>query len=195
VVTNGKPEFGPIQLIVCAYKGDELPTRARAYFEAQENSGYPVRLISATVVEKNEDGCVQREHWTSLDEREERRLAAAAGALIGIGAGTVKGFERGGRAGARIGARLGGAAGAWGFARHEYGLSEEELDEALADVPPGSSAFVALVEHPWMLDARAEFEQAGGTFFAHGMVTPGTLARMGARNAIREAVKEHAGIA
>jgi uncharacterized membrane protein len=194
VATNGKNGFAPIQLIVCTYKGDYLPNRVREYFEMHRDGDHPMRLVGAILIEKNEDGSIDRKHWNGLDEWQERRFEAVAGALIGMGAGAVEAHEHSDAPGARfVGARVGARVGAWRMARHEHGMSEEELAEVLEDVPPGSSAFIGLIEHPWILEAREKFEQAGGTFFAHGWVTPRTLIRMGARAALRENVRERVG--
>ena len=184
--TNGDDRIGPVQIIVCGFTRDEFSARAMDGLQDMRRDDSPVRLISALFIYKDRNGRITQKRVSELSDEEARRYAMAAGALIASGTGAAMA----GRVGAAIGARVGAAAAALKVARHDYGVSEEQLEEALAEVPNGSFALILLLEHHWLLAAKDEFERAGGVFYAQGMVTPGALVRMGAEPAIREAIAQ-----
>lgn len=182
-------QIGPIQWIVCGFDRDDFTGKVVSELRDMRRPDQPVRLVGALFIRKDKDGNIEEKRATDLTDDEARRFRSAAGALIGLGSGAAEGAMRAGRPGALVGAGIGALGKALQFARHDYGISEDEIEEALRDLPNGSSALILLLEHHWALRAKQAFESFGGTFYASGLVTPRALVRRGAAEAIRDAVE------
>ncbi|MFZ0090532.1 MAG: DUF6325 family protein [Solirubrobacteraceae bacterium] len=157
-------EIGPVQLLVVGFPTDEPHANLRA--ELQRLREDPaIRLIDLVHVRKHEDGQVERIEVSDLDHDEAVQLGAMVGALIGLGAGGEEGAEVGAIAGAQI-ADDGGALGA-------------DLWYVDDQIPPGTAATVALVEHRWAIGLRNQIREAGGMLLADAWIHPSDLVAIG----------------
>ena len=134
-----------------------------------------IRLIDLQFVYKDEDGNITALEATDLSEEERQRFGAVVGGLIGYGAA--------GEEGARAGAEL----GAMQVAEHDYGLTEDDMDDIGDAIPRNSAAAFLLIEHHWAIGFRDALRSAGGVLISQAMVTPELLLSVGA--ALTDAVE------
>jgi Family of unknown function (DUF6325) len=59
-------------------------------------------------------------------------------------------------------------------------FTAEDVDRLAGEIPPGTSAVIALLEHSWTLQLADAVRRAGGVFFAGGMVAPDALEKVSA---------------
>ena len=68
-----------------------------------------------------------------------------------------------------------------GVAREMLGLlTAEDVETAAREIPPGTAAAVALLEHTWALELKEAIARAGGTLLAGGLVARETLSLLNA---------------
>jgi uncharacterized membrane protein len=159
-------ELGPVQLMVVAFDEPNFQGEIAAELGRLSDLGL-VRLLDAMVVDKADNGTVTTLRITELSSDEMTQLGSVIGALIGLGAG--------GEEGAELGAQLGADAAADGHI-----IDDMELVEVLDEVPPGSSAAIALIEHLWAVPFRDAIERSGGTPVLDMWVHPLDLVAIGA---------------
>jgi uncharacterized membrane protein len=158
------PMIGPVQLLVIGFDSAEPHTNLRAELNRLRDND-TIRLIDLLHVRKHEDGIVEKLEISDLSADESMELGAYVGALIGFGAGGEEGAE------------IGAAAGA------EAALDGESLATELwyvdDQIPPGTAATVALVEHRWAIGLRDHVRGAGGTLLADAWIHPSDLVAIG----------------
>ena len=65
------------------------------------------------------------------------------------------------------------------LARNLQGLlTTQDIEQLAGQVPPGTSAFVILFEHAWVIGLADAVRQAGGVVFSGGMVSHEVLAHV-----------------
>ena len=57
-------------------------------------------------------------------------------------------------------------------------LTAQDIESLAAQVPPGNSAFVILLEHAWVIGLAEAVRQAGGVVYSGGMVSHEELAQL-----------------
>jgi hypothetical protein len=57
-------------------------------------------------------------------------------------------------------------------------LTAQDVEQLAGQVPPGTSAFVILFEHAWVIGLADAVRQAGGVVFSGGMVSHEVLAHV-----------------
>lgn len=107
---------------------------------AQEQAG-DLFLLDAVVVSKNSTGDVE------IMETED--LQGTRGALLGAASGAVLGLL-GGPVGALIGMAAGAAVGGAAAETVDTGVPDHMVDDFVINLKPGMSAFLALIEAPWL---------------------------------------------
>src|SRR3954468_18618818 len=157
--------FGPMQMLVVSYEGTELSPEVAAELKRLREHDI-VRLVDLLVVSKADDGTVTALETSDLTADESTELGAIAGALIGLGAA--------GEEGAEIGA-LAGAEAAAGGGR----LLEGEGGDVAGEIPPGSRAAVAILEHRWAIGLRDALLAAGAQGLVDAWIHPSDLRRLG----------------
>jgi uncharacterized membrane protein len=162
-------ETGPVQLLVIGFDEPKFEGQIRAELDRLRNNDV-VRLIDAVVVQKDDDGNVERMQLSDLTVDEAIDLGAKAGALIGLGFGADEESMR-------TGALLGAAEGSDG---HLIDADAWYVDDV---IPNGSAAAVALVEHRWAIPLREAIWDANGFHLADAWVHPEDLVRVGIRAA------------
>src|SRR3954451_15378455 len=157
--------FGPMQMLVVSYEGTELSPEVAAELKRLREHDI-VRLVDLLVVMKDENGDVTAIETSDLTKDESTQLGALAGALIGIGAAGEDGAELGALAGAEA-AEAGGS------------LLEGEAWYVADQIPPGSRAAVAIIEHRWAIPLREALLQAGAVGLVDAWIHPTDLIAAG----------------
>ena len=163
------PETGPVQLLVIGFNDPDFRGQIRAELDRLRGNDV-VRLIDAVVVQKDDEGNVERMQMSDLTTDEAIDLGAKAGALIGLGFGADEESMR-------TGALLGAAEGSDG---HLLDADAWFVDDV---IPNGSAAAIALVEHRWAIPLREAIWSANGFHLADAWVHPEDLFRIGMRAA------------
>jgi uncharacterized membrane protein len=163
------PSIGPVQLLVVGFDSDEPHANLRAELDRLRESD-AIRLIDLLHVRKHPNGEVEKVEISDLSAEESVELGALVGALIGLGAAGEEGAEAGAVAGAE--AALDGSSLAEGL----WYLDDQ--------IPPGSAATVALVEHRWAIGLRDNVREAGGTLLADAWIHPSDLVAIGLVSAV-----------
>jgi uncharacterized membrane protein len=68
-------------------------------------------------------------------------------------------------------------------------LTAEDIERLAGQIPPGTSAVIALFEHTWTLKLAEAVRRAGGVLFTGGMVTQDALEKVSAE--LAAAKEEH----
>jgi hypothetical protein len=161
------PGLGPVQLVIIAFEGgsfeggilDEL-RRLR--------EGDAVRLLDLLFVAKGEDDEVIELVMSDLSSAEAAEYGALVRALMGVGVGGDVSAAEGEQVAADAASQNGSLLG---------------LEDAwfLADqVPPGTAAAVALLEHRWAVPLRAAIEAVDGHDLVDVWIHPEDLNATGA---------------
>jgi uncharacterized membrane protein len=160
--------IGPVQLLVVGFGSAEPKPELRAELaKLRENPA--IRLIDLLHVRKHENGEVERLQVSDLTEDESIELGATVGALIGLGAA--------GEEGAEVGALAGAEAAADGD------LLDADVWFVDDQIPPGTAATVALIEHRWAIGIRDKVRGAGGALLADAWIHPSDLVAIGLASA------------
>jgi len=159
--------LGPVQLLAVGF--DEPNFTGAIMDEVKRLRDHDiVRLIDVLIVAKDDDG-----HITQIelaDKPELREYGALAGALLGLGAA--------GEEGAIVGAEAGAEAMAGGQ------LYDPDQVWVLAEqIPPGTTAAIAMLEHRWAIPLREAILDAGGEVLVDEWLHPEDLVRYGAEAA------------
>ncbi|HEY7604938.1 MAG TPA: hypothetical protein VH760_11815 [Gaiellaceae bacterium] len=160
-------ETGPVQLLVIGFNEPEFKGQIRAELDRLRESDV-VRLIDAIVVQKDDQGNVERLQLSDYTTEEAQDLGAKAGALIGLGFGADEETME-------AGALLGAAEGSDG---HLLDANVWYVDDV---IPNDSAAAIALVEHRWAIPLREAIWDAGGFHLADAWVHPEDLVTIGVR--------------
>jgi len=149
----------PVQAIVAAFNSPDAAGQILADLKQGRREGL-IGIIDAAVVVKDADGKVK---VTDAKKRGVKGLVTGGviGALIGLVAAPAAAVTAAAAAGA--GAASGGALGGLTGKLRSAPL-KAELKDLAANMPPGSSAIVAVIEHDWVPQLQAELEIAGAQF-------------------------------
>lgn len=159
--------YGPIQMVVIGFDNADVAPEIAQELQAVRDEDI-IRLIDLVFVSKDREGNIEGIEVTDFSWEEAVELGAIAGSLIGLGTGSSEAIE----VGAEIGAQVAD--------ERYFGLTTEDVEEIAAQIPPGSSAAIALFEHAWAIGLKEAILDAGGFMIAHGMVTPALLESLGA---------------
>jgi len=152
--------LGPTQLVVLGFAGGEPRGEVLAELERLAERDV-VRLVDLLAVRKEQDGTIQ--------VLELERSADGADVL-----GTLTGLSP----------EEGGAAS--GGAQQGEGLGEDVWYVA-DEIPPGTAAAIALIEHRWAIPLRDRLQGIGGQLLAEAWVHPLDLEAVGLAAAERSA--------
>ena len=158
--------IGPVQLLVLGFVDPEFKGEVIAELDRLKESD-TVRVIDGLVVHKDANGEIKHLRRSDLTEDQATEFGAVVGALVGLGAA--------GMDGARAGAEAGAASAAEDFEP----LGDEEMWEALDDIPENSAAAIILLEHRWAIPLRDAIRNANGYPIADGWVRPEELVAIG----------------
>lgn len=163
--------MGPIQLLFVTFE-DFHATGAIAEELAALSDAGTIRVVDARFLLRDDDGLVAL-RASELSDHERDDLRAAAGALMGLGAGYVLGGEEGAAEGASAGAALGAWVG-------DEALDDQDVEELGEDLEPGEAILLLVLELVWAEGLRDALRQAGATSVSAEFVTPEGLVALGA---------------
>ncbi len=163
-------EFGPVQLLVVGFEDGKFSGEILAELRRLREHDV-VRLIDLIFVARGEDGEFEAVEHTDLPAEEAEAFGALAGALLGLGAAGEEGMEAGAVAGAEAVDERGSV------------LDPDDVWYLADEIPPGSSAGIALLEHRWAIPLRDAIERAGGHNLVDAWVHPSDLIEIGAQAA------------
>jgi uncharacterized membrane protein len=160
--------IGPVQLLLVGLDNDKLKGQVARELHRASAKG-DIRVLDALAIQKTKEGGVYTQGGSDLTPDQRMEYGAIVGGLLGMGAtGTEEGLE----AGAELGAEK--------FATRNFGLSGADIQAVAADLPPGTTALMVLLEHRWAMPLKDALERAGGVVLAQGMVRPEALIAFGA---------------
>jgi len=161
--------IGPVQLIVLGFKHPDFHGEIIEELQRLRESD-TVRVIDALAVYKDAQGDLEVEHLSNLTEDEAIEVGSKVAALIGLGIAGEEGIEAGAEAGAEAVAEAGGI----------YPISDdEEVWDALEDIPNDTAAALILLEHHWAVPLRDAIARAGGFRLGDGFISPLDLVAIG----------------
>jgi uncharacterized membrane protein len=168
--------IGPVQFFAIGLENDKLRGEIARELHLASDSGV-IRVIDALAIQKTKDGGITSLGTSDLTPSERAEYGAIIGGLIGLGAvGTEEGLE------------TGAIVGAEAFAEHDFGLSDEDIRSVAADLPPGTTALLLLVEHRWAIPIKEAVDNAGGVVLAQGMIRAADLVALGVNLAAASAL-------
>jgi uncharacterized membrane protein len=156
--------IGPVQLLIVGFVGGEFKGEiAKVLADLRERD--VIRLIDMGVVRKDEDGVITMIEHSDLNQDETIEFGATVGALIGLGAAGEEGAEAGAIAGAE--------------AALDGGMIEDQVWYIADEIPEGTAAAVALIEHRWAIPLRSAIQDAGGFLISDAWIHPTDLVAIG----------------
>lgn len=156
--------IGPVQLLIVGFVGGEFKGEiAKVLADLRERD--VIRLIDMGVVRKDEDGVITMIEHSDLNQDETIEFGATVGALIGLGVAGEEGAEAGAIAGAE--------------AALDGGMIEDQVWYIADEIPEGTAAAVALIEHRWAIPLRSAIQDAGGFLISDAWIHPADLVAIG----------------
>ncbi|HSS54653.1 MAG TPA: DUF6325 family protein [Gaiellales bacterium] len=156
--------IGPVQLLIVGFVGGEFKGEiAKVLADLRERD--VIRLIDMGVVRKDEDGVITMIEHSDLSQDETIEFGATVGALIGLGVAGEEGAEAGAIAGAE--------------AALDGGMIEDQVWYIADEIPEGTAAAVALIEHRWAIPLRTAIQDAGGFLVSDAWIHPADLVAIG----------------
>jgi uncharacterized membrane protein len=156
--------IGPVQLLIVGFVGGEFKGEIAAVLSDLRERDV-IRLIDMGVVRKDEDGVITMIEHSDLSQDETIEFGATVGALIGLGAAGEEGAEAGAIAGAE--------------AALDGGMIEDQVWYIADEIPEGTAAAVALIEHRWAIPLRSAIQDAGGFLVSDAWIHPADLVAIG----------------
>jgi len=156
--------IGPVQLLIVGFAGGEFKGEiASVLADLRERD--VIRLIDMGFVRKDEDGLITMIEHSDLSQDETIEFGATVGALIGMGVAGEDGAEAGAIAGAE--------------AALDGGMIEDQVWYIADEIPEGTAAAVALIEHRWAIPLRSAIQDAGGFLVSDAWIHPADLVAIG----------------
>ncbi len=132
-----------------------------------------IRVVGLLAVAKDDKGQFASVQVTELSEQDRMKLGGAIGALIGFGAAGDAGVQSGWEAGA--------GAVAEKVAKHDFGLSKEQVKNIAMDIAPNTAVGLVLIEHLWAKKFKEIGMATGGQVLANAFISPDALVEFGAQ--------------
>lgn len=165
--------FGPISLLAIEFP-DISKLKGELLKETMELSKAGIiRVIGLMAVAKDDRGQFASVQMTELSEQDRMKLGGAIGALIGLGAA--------GEAGVQPGWEAGSGAVAEKVAKHDFGLSTEQIKNIAMDIRPNTAVGLILIEHLWAKKFKEIGLATGGQVLANAFISPEALVAFGAQ--------------
>lgn len=177
--------MGPIQLFLFGFEDFAATGAIAEELVALSNAGI-VRVVDARFLLKESADEIVAARASELDEYEREDLRAAAGALIGMGAGAVLGGEEGAAEGMILSAEAALAGGA-------IGLSADEVAALGSEMELGDALLLLVLEHVWAIGLAGALRDAGLIYADQNYVTPEGLIALGAMLGLEAAIEGQAG--
>jgi uncharacterized membrane protein len=155
----------PVELMV-AVLGQQVKSDSAVKRLIELDQEGTIELLGVAVLIKDEEGKITIQETRDLNEAEDAVLGALAGGALGLFAGII---------GLVVGATAGAAAGYVTGHVADLGMSDEHLRALAQELPPGTSAILALIEHESVEPAMQELQPlvSGLSRFALAVEAPG----------------------
>ena len=140
-------EIGPVQLVSLGFEPGANFEGRIADELAKLASDRTIRILDLLFVGRDTDS----DEIVVLEHQEEN-MGAIVGALLGV--------------------RLDGQEAQ----EHSFGFTQAEIEQMAADLEPGGSAGLLLVEHVWARDLKRAVRDAGGRMLGESFLTPELVA-------------------
>jgi Family of unknown function (DUF6325) len=140
-------EIGPVQLISLGFEPGANFEGRIADELAKLASDRTIRILDLLFVGRDTDS----DEIVVLEHQQEN-MGAIVGALLGV---RLDGQEE---------------------QEHSFGFSRAEIEQMGADLEPGGSAGLLLVEHVWARDLKRAVRDAGGRMLGESFLTPELVA-------------------
>jgi hypothetical protein len=140
-------EIGPVQLVSLGFEPGANFEGRIADELAKLASDRTIRILDLLFVGRDTDS----DEIVVLEHQEEN-MGAIVGALLGV---RLDGQEE---------------------QEHSFGFSQAEIEQMGADLEPGGSAGLLLVEHVWARDLKRAVRDAGGRMLGESFLTPELVA-------------------
>ena len=164
--------MGPIQIFLLGFENFQATGGIADELTALSDAG-TIRIIDARFLLKESAAEVVAVRVSDLDDSEREDLRAAAGALVGLGAGAVLGGDDG----AAVGLIL-GADAALDVA--ELGMSEAEIGELAEELEVGDALLLLVIENVWAAGFASALRESGVVFAQQDYLSPEGLVALGA---------------
>ena len=164
--------MGPIQIFLLGFEDFQATGGIATELAALSDAG-TVRIIDARFLVKDGPGDVVALRVSDLDDAEREDLRAAAGALVGLGAGAVLGGEEGAAAGLILGADAAMGIG-------ELGMSDADIVALADDLEVGEALMLLVIENVWATGLAAALRDAGVVYAEQDYLRPEGLVALGA---------------
>jgi hypothetical protein len=158
--------IGPLQTIVIVFNGRDLPEDVARELYVVRQADY-IRLVDSVFIEKGTDGELEVFAVSDLNKAEARRFVAA---ILTREVNTE--MKNNPPANAEV--EVAGIP-------EEFFISIEEVETVLKQVPPGSSAMIALIEHRWAEQLQESIEASGGWLLAERFIPKSSIEHWGER--------------
>lgn len=164
--------MGPIQIFLLGFEDFRTTGAIADELIALSDAG-TIRIIDARLLLKKSADEVLALRVSDLDDVEREDLRAAAGALVGLGAGAVLGGEYGAAAGLVLGADA-------AFDVGDLGMSAAEIGELTEELDVGDALLLLVVENVWAAGFANAILEAGVVFGRQDYLSPEGLVALGA---------------
>ena len=176
--------MGPIQIMVFGFEDFNATGAIADELAALSDAGI-ITIIDARFLVKESPDSLVAVRASDLTDDERDDLRAAAGALVGLGAGAVLGGEGGAAAGAIFGAEEAYFAG-------PMGMSDEEIMALGDELAVGDALLLLVIENAWAAGLAAAIRDAGMVFGEANYLRPEGLVALGAMLGVEVALEEGA---
>jgi uncharacterized membrane protein len=157
--------YGPLQLFVIGFSGNHFSGEIFPAIDEARQKGI-IRLIDYIFVMRDESGKIASAKGTDLGKKEMNFFETVLGALKGFGMAGLEGAKA-------------GVSNVAEFGEHDFGISEQDLQDIVGYIPKNSSALLLIVEHIWAKKIKQSLVNANGTMIAQGMITPELVIKAG----------------
>ena len=164
--------MGPIQILLLGFDDFRATGGIADELTALSDAG-TIRIIDVRFLLKQSVSEVVTVRVSDLDDSEREDLRAAAGALVGLGAGAVLGGEDGAAVGPILGADAAVDVG-------ELGLSEAEIGELAEALEVGDALLLLVIENVWAAAFANALREAGVVHAQQDYLSPEGLVALGA---------------
>jgi hypothetical protein len=164
--------MGPIQIFLLEFEDFAATGGIVGELEALSEAG-TIRVLDARFLLKESEDELLAVRASELEDAERADIRAAAGALIGFGAGLALGGDDAALAGAILGADAALGAG-------QVGMSDEDILSIGDALDVGDALLLLIIENVWATGLRNALRAAGLVYAEQDYLTPEGLIALGA---------------
>jgi hypothetical protein len=164
--------MGPIQILLLGFEDFRATGEVADELRALSDAG-TIRILDARLLVRESADEVVTVRVSDLDDSQREHLRAAAGALVGLGAGAVLGGEDGTASGLVLGADA-------ALDVDEIGLSAPEIGQLAEELGVGDALLLLVIENVWAAGLADALRRAGVVFAQQDYLSPHGLVALGA---------------